>query len=111
VMVTNCPVCEAEQNFKHKQTFVGSTQWGNLNEVYISCTHCPFRQHIRYTTPEVERISKDMTRQKAELTRQRHEFGEESDIVKRMLNKLQTELDYELEILRLMVHDRQHDTN
>jgi uncharacterized radical SAM superfamily protein len=100
-----CPVCEAKQDFKLKRKIIRQTNWGNLIEVYINCSHCIYRHRLRYSTNEIENLNDKILRSEQEARRQQKQNGGSSHVLQRLLERLKDELKHENDLLELMMNE------
>lgn len=98
-----CPGCESEQTFARRTRHYKSTPLGNVLEVFIACTNCPWSQSLGYSTTELERVRKIERRLAARSRVQIAKHGAASSSVERMLSRALAQVAKEEQVLEGML--------
>lgn len=62
---THCPRCNARQDFAHRTVPFE----GNWYLIYIECDLCHWRQQLKLTTPEKEKLLKQISKIRKKIER------------------------------------------
>ncbi len=62
---THCPRCNSRQEFAHRSQHLE----GNIYRIYIECDMCHWMNQVKLTTPEKERLLKQITKIRKKIER------------------------------------------